>query len=293
MAAMTHHCESKDGPHQSATLDPLSQPLLPLVGMVEFLFLTGAFPRVEEVVEELPRPIETPYAAYDDPQALLRPHLATLGLFEEPEAADEVVDEEERPLDQRSALSALVRQKILTDELEAINSALCAPCGCTLCCTGPGTDMQQEFFEIPLGRGEEDLFSVAREESGRSRSSHFGDSDGPTVEGRPFYEQSHPLLVHRRDGWGLILPRNTRCPQLDSRGRCRIYPERPEVCRRPQIFPYVLEKVSVPGRDRPRYRLRNCLLAVVDCPYVRAHKDAIAAYAAASELEMIFRRNKS
>jgi hypothetical protein len=43
----------------------------------------------------------------------------------------------------------------------------------------------------------------------------------------------------------------------------------------------------------PAFRLRQTLLAVVDCPYVQLLQDEIAAYAAACELEMLFRHNKA
>ena len=47
-------------------------------------------------------------------------------------------------------------------------------------------------------------------------------------------------------------------------------------------------------RNLPNFfRLRNTLLAVMDCPYVQELQDVIALYAAASELELIFRRNKA
>ena len=42
-----------------------------------------------------------------------------------------------------------------------------------------------------------------------------------------------------------------------------------------------------------RQVLRQSLLAVVDCPYVRQLQEEIAAYAAACELEMVFRHNKA
>ncbi len=43
----------------------------------------------------------------------------------------------------------------------------------------------------------------------------------------------------------------------------------------------------------PAYRLRQTLLAVVDCPYVRELQDDIARYAAAGELHLAWKENKS
>ena len=46
-----------------------------------------------------------------------------------------------------------------------------------------------------------------------------------------------------------------------------------------------------------RYRelsgIRRSLLAVLDCPYVRLLQDEIATFAAASELDLVFRHNKA
>jgi len=50
---------------------------------------------------------------------------------------------------------------------------------------------------------------------------------------------------------------------------------------------------SVEHQGQPALRLRQSLLAVVDCPYVRLLQEEIGAYAAACELEMIFRHNKA
>jgi Fe-S-cluster containining protein len=98
-------------------------------------------------------------------------------------------------------------------------------------------------------------------------------------------------MVHWQHGWSLILPRSSRCPNLAADGRCQIYSDRPEVCRRPQIFPYVLEPFT--DEAGPGWRIRRSLLAVLDCPYVRLLQDEIAGFAAASELDLVFRRNKA
>lgn len=276
----------------------LQQPALPLISMVQFLYLTGEFETVEEVVAELPEPIETAYTLYERPQQLLAPFLKGLQPLQQLKSGqatfDNVVSPQGDPVDQMTAASAIVAQQVLTLELEAINSALCAPCGCTLCCVGPEPGMEQHFFEIPLDEHEIPLFPVPRIDTDDSRQHCSMDDQPLLVRGKPFYTGQETSLVHWQDGWSLILPTASSCTNLEgSSGHCLVYADRPQVCRRPQIFPYVLELISIRNHHQPRYRLRHSLLGVVDCPYVSLLKDEIAAYAAACELEMIFKKNKA
>ncbi|VAW36821.1 hypothetical protein MNBD_DELTA04-369 [hydrothermal vent metagenome] len=279
-------------------LSLLRQPVAPLVSMVQFLYLTGPFATVAEVIGEMPEPIETELAAYEHPVALLREYLEHLqpleSLKSEQETGSDVVDEQGEPVDRMTAVSALVMQQVLTTELEKINSRLCGQCNCTLCCTGPSEDMSQEFFEIPLAPREIDLFAVDRCDHAGSRAHRARDEEELYCDGQPFYRRQSPGLFHWQNGWSLILPRGARCPNLEpGSGRCRVYAQRPEVCRRPQIFPYMLERLDEPRADSPTYRLRQTLLAVVDCPYVRELQDDIARYAAAAELHLAWKENKS
>ncbi|MBW2328613.1 MAG: YkgJ family cysteine cluster protein [Deltaproteobacteria bacterium] len=268
------------------------QPVLPLVSMVQFLYLTGSFTRVEEVIDEMPEPIETGYALYENPRALLRSHLEHLRMLEGLKSNEEieldVVNESDEPVDDMTALASLVSQRIMEDELEVINSVLCGPCGCTLCCTGPSRTMNQEFFEIPLKAEEKDLFPVTRHDSVDSRRRRALDDEVLQVDGTPFYQLPDPGLFCWQNGWSLILPRESSCPGLEENGRCRVYLTRPQVCRRPQIFSYILEKTDQPDQ----YRLRSSLLAITDCPYVQVLQEEIAAYAAACELELVLKGNK-
>jgi len=281
----------------SSGLKRLQQPVLPLVSMVQFLFLTGPFTKVTEVIGEMPAPIETGYATYDDPQELLNRHQRALQLLESMKSGAEpdfeVVDTRGEPVDAMTAVSAVIMQQILTDELEEINSLLCAPCNCRLCCIGPDSSMQQDFFEIPLRNEEPAFFAADRLDTTESRTRRSMD-DVPLQENNtPFYKRTEPALVHWQNGWSLILPKTTNCPNLEpSEGRCRVYVDRPEVCRRPQIFPYIVEKLDS-GGEKPLYRLRQSLLAIVDCPYVGVLQDEIAAYGAACELEVLFKQNKA
>lgn len=272
----------------------LSQPVLPLVSILQFLYLTGPYATVAEVIAELPEPIETGQAVYEEPRSLLIGYLDSLAGLERMrrgEALPEsVVDAEGRGLDPMSGAAALIQQQVLTAELERINSVLCAPCSCTLCCVGPTAEMAQEYFEIPLAEEELAHFPLPRLDSEESRARCAADEDELTVAGIPFYRQTDPRLVRWRTGWSLILPRQTSCPGLEPSGRCRLYEVRPRVCRRPQIFPYVVEPLD---DGQAEWRLRNSLLAVTDCPYVRELRDEIAAYAAASGLDLVLRRNKA
>ncbi len=281
----------KDALQQGMAL--LAQPVLPLVSMVQFLYLTGDFATVDEVINQMPPDIETAHATYKDPVSVLRPYADLLQPLVDLKAgiapAETVIDTEGNPLDAMSATAALIAQRILTRELEPINSLLCAPCNCTLCCVGPDADMQQAYFEIPLQSGEADHFPLERIDTPATRAARISDEPPLLVEGNEFYRRPDPVLMHWQHGWSLVMPTASSCPHLETSGRCRIYPDRPQVCRRPQIFPYMLEPVE----EGKTSRLRQSLLAVVDCPYVQLLKEEISAYAAACELEMIFRQNKA
>ncbi|WP_339134852.1 MAG: YkgJ family cysteine cluster protein [Candidatus Electrothrix sp. GW3-4] len=285
----------------------LKQPVLPLVSMVQFMYqLSGPGAKVEDIIAEMTGPIETPYTVYPEPDKLLRRYLDQLQLLEtvgtdnQPEELNaEVVDASGQPVDAVSACTVLINQRILEAELEEINSCLCAPCHCRLCCVGPEKAMAQEFFEIPLQDAETKLFSLPRHDTSESRSTSALDtaSDDAVlqIEGRPFYQGAdqcgNPELVHWRNGWSMILPKDASCPALEQNGRCTVYSQRPLVCRRPQIFSYILEALE-PLKQSRKYMVRNSLLAVIDCPYVQFLQEEIVAYAAACELECILKANK-
>jgi|GEM_PF-341120 len=278
----------------TAGLGVLRQPVLPLVGIVQFLYLTGDFATVAEVIAQLPEDIETGYTVYRDAAADLAPYLDLLQPLVDLKAGrppqERVIAPDGQPMDAMTATTALISQRILTRELERINSLLCAPCGCTLCCVGPEAGMAQRYFEIPLQAEEVGLFALARIETEAPRACRVDDEPPLQVNGRDFFDRTDPVLIRWQPGWSLILSTASRCPHLELSGRCRVYPDRPQVCRRPQIFPYVVEPVAAQGQ--PAFRLRQTLLAVVDCPYVRRLQEEIGAYAAACELEMVFRHNK-
>lgn len=290
----------------------LRQPVLPLAFMVQFMYqLSGPEAKIEDIIAEMTEPIETAYAVYAEPDKLLRCYLDQLQLLEklgnvdadqQPDELDaEVVDESGQPVDAITACTALINQRILEAELEEINSRLCAPCNCTLCCVGPEKGMAHEFFEIPLQASETELFALPRHDTPESRSRlalDSGTDDGGVlqVDGRPFYHGADadqcgtgtPELVHWQNGWSMILPKDSSCPALELNGRCTVYSQRPQVCRRPQIFSYILE----PMEQSRKYMMRNSLLAVTDCPYVQFLQEEITTYAAACELDCILKANK-
>ncbi len=280
-----------------AGLRHLRHPVRPLFSIVAFIFHTGAFTRVDEVLAQLPERIETESACYDEVVRHLEPYLPELRQLElwqrEADAhAPLVLDADGTPLGAMAATSALLAQRILEKELERINSLLCGAHTCTLCCTGPTAGMRQHYFAIPLRRAEEALFEVPEWRGSGSPAPEAASLEA-MAEGLGAAEGKAVLIRHRQ-GRSLVLPRYGRCPALDNAGRCGIYQGRPLVCRRPQIFPYLLEEQeTAPAEERPVFIVRNALLAVMDCPYVQRLQEEIARYAAASELELVFRQNKA
>lgn len=276
----------------------LRQPILPLVRLVQLLYLTAPFETIQDLLAELTEPINTGTVLYDEPQTLLLPLLDVLQNVERLKNQEplpwRILSETGDALDPIEALDAWVAQEILHRELEQINSQLCAPCNCDLCCTGPGSHHSQDFFEIPLTPPETKLFHLPHIDTSQSRQIN-AQSEPPLLRGnRPFYSTG-AALYHWHTGWSLILPRNSSCPGLETEKRiCLMYEERPDVCRRPQIFPYMLEAAAAPDSpEKPIFYRRQKLLAVWDCPYVRQLQEEIAAYAQRCDLEPVFRENKS
>ncbi|MCI5126344.1 MAG: hypothetical protein D3925_18180, partial [Candidatus Electrothrix sp. AR5] len=258
----------------------LGQPVLPLVFIVQFMYqLSGPKAKVEDIIAEMTEPIETSYAVYAEPDKLLRRYLdqlqlleklGTVGADQQPNELDaEVVDVSGQSVDAVTACTALINQRILEKELEKINSLLCGPCHCTLCCTGPNKDMKQEFFEIPLQDSEAELFALPRHDTPESRGRLALDATTGDnllrVDGRPFYHGADadqcgtgtPELFHWQNGWSMILPKGSSCPALEQKtGRCGVYSQRPQVCRRPQVFSYILEPLES-SEQSGKYMMRN------------------------------------
>lgn len=280
----------------------LQNPVMPLVRLAQMLYLTSTHATFAPLLDELNEPVETNGVFYDDPAGLLREYLDILSIFERckiPAAPSRIfLNEDMQPLDPYAALDSWVAQEIINRELETINSRLCAPCQCTLCCVGPDQSLNQDFFEIPLLDREIPFFDLSRIDSPESRQATSLAEPPLCLDGdRPFYEKS-AALYHWQTGWSMVLPRDSYCPNLDPAGRgCKIYPQRPEVCRRPQIFSYVLERHEemdqlYEGENLPAFVARKKLLAIWDCPYVRQFQDDIGRYAQLCEIEPVFKKNK-
>ncbi len=283
-----------------AGLDRLSQPILPLIRLVQLLYLTGPFATINELVAELNEPIDT-VVRYEEPARALVPYLDLLTelhrLKDHTPANYAVFNHGASPLAAMEAIELWIAQQVVTRELETINSLLCGPCGCTLCCTGPSPDLRQLFFEIPLDAAETVLFPLGCNDTPESRAVTADSEPGLMIEGLPFHDHG-PALYHWRSGWSMILPRQSACPHLQPSRACAIYPERPVVCRRPQIFAYILDRTPAYDLDGatgaiPAYRHEGKVLAVWDCPYVKRFQQEIATYAERCELEPIFKENKA
>lgn len=266
------------------------------------LLVTGPFTTMAEVVAELREPVETGAIQYDHPGAALRPFLPAMAPYERlktPQPPERLIlSDQGQGLEPMEAIDAWVAQNVLEQELAEINSLLCGPCSCRLCCVGPEEGMKQHFFEIPLQEEEIRHFVLPRHESKESRASTSSSSPPLQLNDQPFFRARQAQLIHFQPGWSLIMPRESSCPNLDQNsGGCTIYPERPAVCRLPQIFAYSLERLAShdlehEGQTLPASSRENKLLAIWDCPYVQQFQDEIAAYAGLCGLEPIFKKNK-
>jgi Fe-S-cluster containining protein len=292
----------------------LQHPVLPLVDMVQFLYLTGPHETVDKVLDEMTEIIEINGSVYENPGRSLVPYLQFLQDFEVVKGKRKlaysfplIVNNNGEPQAKLQSLELWIKQRVLTRELEEINSILCEPCGCVLCCTGPDNEfdkqagytkkMQQEFFEIPLVQQEVKLFDLQKVDNVASRSLTAHSATALQINGQPFYK--HEMALYNwQNGWSLILPSGAVCPQLETASKkCKIYGKRPDVCKRPQIFPYIVEEQPEKAKHSdgtliPVYMVRNKILAVWDCPYVQQYYDDIVAFAELSKIEPVFRKSK-
>lgn len=293
----------------------LQKPVLPLVNMVQFLYLTGPCETVAEVMHHMTKPVELAGVLHANPRQELEEYTPFLREFEVMKGKKKlsftfpfIIDEKQKPLPGRRALELWIKQQVLSRELETINSLLCNPCGCVLCCTGPNSDhdrnsgfrgrMKQEFFEIPLEESEGFLFDVDSFDTAESRTMTARSEPPLLRESRPFYKHN-TSLYHWQNGWSMILPAGAACPRLalDTK-KCLVYEKRPQVCRKPQIFSYILEKTPDTAKRSdgvllPVFMARSKLLAVWDCPYVRKFQEEIGAYAEMAQLEPVFKKSKT
>ncbi len=271
----------------------LREPVWPLARTILFLSLAAPDEPLDLLIGSLPGDLEVGSITYSRPGQKLIPFA---DLFQEFQRLDEATDHNSRPdisapngeqLDPMESALMWIKQHIIERELEAINSSLCGPEGCTLCCTGPGPENQHLFFEIPLQHNELRLFpTLERYTSVESRSKTPYDYEDLLLHSVPFYGLG-PILVEWKYGWSMILGKGTACPHLGEGGRCAVYPSRPQVCRRPQIFSYIVEE-----KVGSRYQASNTILAVLDCPYVQKKREEIENYARLCEADLVFKHNK-
>ncbi len=278
-------------------LDMLQKPVWPLCNMVCLLYLTTDYESLDELFMQLPSELETQAGIYRVPLVVLDPYRPFLKAMEYlkrgevPPGLPRVISPEGGPVDTFDQVNTWIKQKVLEKELEQINSMLCAPMHCTLCCTGPAPEHEKEYFEIPLRDNEVGLFTTQSIDTEESRAKNPEDETPFLVKGTPFY-RAPSAVYHWRKGWSLILPKGSSCPNLGEDGRCHIYLERPYVCRKPQIFPMVLEAQDPLYPDKGELILHDVLLAVTDCPYVEELREQILDYAALYGLKVVFKANK-
>jgi len=278
-------------------INKLKNPIWPLCRLTLMLYLTSPYNEVNQILCELPEVVELENITYHDSKDILIPYLKELSYIEvikqEKSSANSLIpritSEDGKAVDLLEAVIHLIQQKVIEKELEPINSYLCKPMGCRLCCVGPEKDALQDFFEIPLSDEELCLFDLDIVETDVSIEKTPYDENSLIVDDKPFY--LHPPKIYRWSyGYSLILPKNTKCPNLDTQGRCIIYEKRPQVCRKPQIFSKVIDR-DIKEKDSP-YQLRRSILAITDCPYVLAIKDEIIYYADKNDLDCVFMKNK-
>ncbi len=267
-------------------LTMMETPAWPLSRLVLLIFLTGDFESFQKALAEIEGPIDTGEILYKHPKDVISSHINAIE-----DAADiiagkkplgkTVLTAEGQPCDAFEAALLLAQQEIISKELEEINSLLCGPCSCALCCTGPTDQHEQTYFEIPLAEDEIELFNLDKIENSMTLSSTCSEAEKEW----DFLKQG-PALYHWANGWSLILPKNSSCPNLSQDNYCKIYANRPNVCKKPQIFSYVVEKQ---GENLVK---QEKLLAILDCPYVKELKDSIGEYGRKCGLEVVLTKNK-
>ncbi len=266
----------------------MEAPVWPLIELVKLLYLAGGYHDVDHLLSELPDSIEMEHAIYSNPRKSLEPYKGVIVSFlSETDSGPQITDEKGHKLDPFSSREALLRQRIIEKELETINSLLCGPMGCDLCCIGPTDHEKMFFFEIPLLEEEIWLFNVKKISTYTSRNC-LSSTEPPLRIGEKLFYESGISIVEWMNGHSLILPRGARCPNLDENGRCRIYNKRPETCRRPQIFSYVVER----DRQFGTLTCRNKMLAVSDCPYVKILREKIHFYASLCGMDLVITSNR-
>lgn len=300
---------------QHSGIELLKRPLVPLTFLVSGLFLTTKLPTIDEAIGKLKKDITLDGIFYNDPEAILKNYKDVFEPYERfkkkglKTRGRLIIDSDRKPLDIFAGTILEIKQEMIRRELGYINCALCGEYHCTICCQGPLEEEKNLFFELPLAEEEASLFALPRIDTTLTRSTNAFAEPPFMLDDQPFYMMD-PALYRWCQGWSLILTRGFLCPNLGKEsGRCLIYEKRPEVCRLPQIFPVVLEKVFDPENvqqiasengvnisdltEKDHYYVaQEKILAVWDCPYVQEYQDEIMRFAELSSLELVFRMNK-
>ena len=97
--------ESGNNREAAEGLDLLKRPVLPLVNMVEYLYLTGPFKKINEVLSRLTKPLELEGVQFENPGQMLKPYETVLQEFEVIKGEKKlsvslpfIVDEKQKPL---------------------------------------------------------------------------------------------------------------------------------------------------------------------------------------------------
>ncbi len=269
-------------------LDLLRQPIWPLIRLVHMLSLAGGYDTPKDLINDLPSPLDTGSLVYEDPRQKLYNYLDVLEpLVLGKIPSQKILGNDSEELDPIEKSLIFCHQMVLERELETINSLLCGPCNCHLCCIGPGAHDKNFFFEIPLRQDELRLFNVDVISTQASKSMSPYDDNSLFINGVPFFELG-PIIIEWKRGHSLILSRESRCQNLDASLGCKVYSTRPITCRRPQIFAYVIEEDSKSGT----FQFQGKLLAILDCPYVPELRREIHQYASLNELDVILTKNR-
>lgn len=273
----------------------LQTPLWPLTRLCLMLYLTSPYEAWEELLEALPEELETDGIRYEAPARMLStitwptPWVTVLKQGRNTDGLPVVLNEKDEPLDIFSTILCLMKQHVMEMELERINSLLCSCIDCSLCCEGPTTDALHDFFEIPLRPEEVRLFDLTVIDTTAQGKFDPYSSNTFNVDETPFYLLP-PAIYRWSYGYSLILTKGTCCPHLSSDKRCNIYPKRPAVCKKPQIFAYITEQH--PERTNTLYE-KNTVLAITDCPYIQKLEKELEQYAVLNEVSIIFKANKA
>ena len=133
----------------------LQTPVRPLLSILEFIYITGGFSSIKEVMDQLPDSIETATAVYDNPAKQIQPFLPELTLFQQARTERPsvlIVDTNDQILDAQSTASFFLAQSVLEKELESINSLLCGCTNARSVAWAQAKICRMNFLKFPLAR---------------------------------------------------------------------------------------------------------------------------------------------